>query len=191
MTILNPDVPPALSIQMRLFDASARVVTGGEFRATLTASAEGPGALIVTAPIRGMFDSSGRLASVYGGGLDLAASDLLVPASTAYEFRIAAPGVLDVRFVAPIKSGQTATDVNLTVAADLVTLSLNNFLASPAMLGAAVTGTAFQAGTVVSAIDTVANTVTLSLPALAAGAVAQATFTNAVDFRTLALGYLP
>ncbi len=145
----------------------------------------------MTSPVKGTFDSSGRLTSVWGGGIDLVATDLLTPPTGAYQFQIIAPSVPDVAFIAPVKAGATATDVNLSVAADLVTLTLNNFVASAAMLGATVTGLSFQAGTVVTAIDTVANTVTLSLPALAAGPIVQATFSDVLDFRTLALGYLP
>ena len=176
---------------MRLFDANARFVTGGQFSATITADATGPESLILREPVMGTFDDLGRLVSMNGGAIDLVASDLLTPTTTAYQFVIDEPGVGRVGFIAPIKSGQSASDANVTVAADLVTVTLNNFVPSAAMIGATVTGTNVQAGTTITAINNIANTVTLSKAATAAGTMLQLTIGNTVDFRTLALGYLP
>jgi hypothetical protein len=149
--------------------------------------------------IVGVLDSQGRLVTQALEGFSILPTDVgldegdsdegPVTSDAFYVVTLDLVGQRIQEFRARVPTTTTATDSQaLAASAGLSLLSLGEFVACQAMVGATVTGTGIAGSTTVESFDHVANTLTLS--ALTTGAVDGVTLTGCIDLPTLMDGSL-
>jgi hypothetical protein len=141
----------------------------------------------MNSPVTGSFDTNGRLIGADGLGFKLLTNDTSTPAVNYYNFVVIIPdtGRREFRAVLSRTATFTATDLEASVASDLLTVTLVNFVVSPVMIGAAISGPDIFGGSVITAINPALNTVTLSHVATSTLAATSVTIGSLVNVQSL------
>jgi hypothetical protein len=145
------------------------------------------------APIVGIIDELGRIAAQDGLAFVLNATDDegTLPIGASYTFTLTLDGEQIVEFSSPVPHNPTSfgglfpkecvdTLAQTTEGSNVITLV--NLLAASSMIGATVTGSHFATSTTITAVDALANTITV---------IANATSTGVDDTLTIAGGCIP
>ena len=132
------------------------------------------------APICGIIDSNGRIASQSGLAFVLNATDDAdtLPIGASYTFTVVLDGEQIVEFSSGVPHDPSAfhsllpvecVDVLATTTDESDIVTLVNLLAANSMIGATVTGNHIPSDTTITAVNEVTNTITLSNEATATG----------------------